>query len=897
MPNRFGCCGLLALAVAAPAAAQADFVNWETPHVNPIAMTPDGTRLLAANTADNRLEVFDLTGGSPAPLGSVPVGLDPVSVRARTNTEVWVVNHISDSISIVDLASMSVIRTLQTGDEPTDVVFAGLPQRAFVSVSQLNRIRVYDPANLSANPSSITVRGEDPRALATDGQRVYAAIFESGNGTTIISRPFVSSAVNPYAGDANPPPNSGSQFSPPMKAGNPAPPPVGLIVRKDDQGAWRDDNGADWSAAVAWNLNDNDLVVIDANSLAVSYVTGLMNINMNLTVGPAGDVVVVGTEAINEVRFEPNVSGIFVRVVGARISPGARMAASGGASGGGGGAGVVDLNPHLSYASPTASQATRDLSIGDPRGIAWSPARGRGYITGMGSNNLIVVDSNLGRLGLIEIGQGPTGIVVDDPRNAAYVLNKFDATISVVDLDGLSEIEVIALHDPTPQAIRLGRPHLYDTHKTSGLGQASCASCHVDGRMDQVGWDLGDPSGDVKTFNQDCQSPFPDACEDWHPMKGPMATQTLIGIIETGPLHWRADRENLAAFNGAFLSLMGDDAMLTGAEMAQFTDFVATMTPPPNPFRNLDGTLKTIVPGVGNAVTGQILFNTANLDGVQCSGCHTPATGTNGQITPGTALGESQSLKVPQMRNLYEKTGFSRTSQINNRGFGFIHDGSTDTLFNFLFFPGFLFSSGQTGINERRDVEAFLLSFSTDTHAGVGAQATVGGGASDPVRRDTLRTIADGGQVGMVAKGVINDEARGFTYLGSNTFQSDRAVELLTTAGLDAAVVDGAIITYTLVPLGSQMRIGIDRDHDGVFDRDEIDACSNPADPFEVPGSDPCPPDIAGGDLNVNVTDLLALLAQWGQSGQSGAEADIDCSGDVNVTDLLEILAAWGPCG
>ena len=57
----------------------------------------------------------------------------------------------------------------------------------------------------------------------------------------------------------------------------------------------------------------------------------------------------------------------------------------------------------------------------------------------------------------------------------------------------------------------------------------------------------------------------------------------------------------------------------------------------------------------------------------------------------------------------------------------------------------------------------------------------------------------------------------------------------------------------------------------------------------------PCPADCAdGGDGFVNVTDLLALLAQWGQSGSCDMADGGD--GTVNVTDLLALLAAWGPC-
>ena len=53
-----------------------------------------------------------------------------------------------------------------------------------------------------------------------------------------------------------------------------------------------------------------------------------------------------------------------------------------------------------------------------------------------------------------------------------------------------------------------------------------------------------------------------------------------------------------------------------------------------------------------------------------------------------------------------------------------------------------------------------------------------------------------------------------------------------------------------------------------------------------------CPEDI-NGDGTVNVLDLLAVLAAW---GQSGVPEDINGDGTVNVFDLLEVLAAWGPC-
>src|SRR5262245_18537224 len=55
-----------------------DFKSFESPQVHPLALTPDGTRLLAVNTPDHRLSVFQLTGSQPELVAQIPVGLEPV---------------------------------------------------------------------------------------------------------------------------------------------------------------------------------------------------------------------------------------------------------------------------------------------------------------------------------------------------------------------------------------------------------------------------------------------------------------------------------------------------------------------------------------------------------------------------------------------------------------------------------------------------------------------------------------------------------------------------------------------------------------------------------------------------------------------------------------------------
>src|SRR3954464_5322027 len=99
------CLVLHCLFTAVTTFAQGNFVNFEGKQINPIRLSPDGTKLFAINTPDNRLSVFDVSNPlNPVLIAEIPVGLEPVSVSPRTDDEVWVVNEVSDSISVVSLS-------------------------------------------------------------------------------------------------------------------------------------------------------------------------------------------------------------------------------------------------------------------------------------------------------------------------------------------------------------------------------------------------------------------------------------------------------------------------------------------------------------------------------------------------------------------------------------------------------------------------------------------------------------------------------------------------------------------------------------------------------------------------------------------------------------------------
>lgn len=793
-----------------------DFVHFESGHVHPLAITPDQQRLLAVNTPDNRLVVFDLSTDVPTRIAELPVGLEPVSVAALSNGEAWVVNQLSDDVSIVDLATLNVRATLRVGDEPTDVVFAN--GKAYVCVSQEDVVKRYDPVT-RALLGSTAINGRTPRALATDaaGSNVYVAVLHAGNRTSVLSAAETQ--------DSLPPAN------PPMSNTLPPAPHVGLIVQQ--QGAdWRDEGNKLWNAKIKYSVYDTDVAVIStATDLVTTTYGDLGTVNFGLAVSPAnGTVAVTATEARNLTRFERNLRGHIVDTRAAYVTTGGSVS-------------LANLNPHVNYALTPGPQSELDSSLAIPSAVAWSATGERAYVTAMGSNKVAVLDgASPTVLARIPTVAGPSGVIVDDARKRLYVLGRFRNQLQTLSLANFASVAIARLgFDPTPDEIVNGRKFFYGGF-TSGHGDQACATCHVFGDFDAIAWDLGDPLGTYQAAPPGMLDPL---LEGFHPMKGPMTTQSLRGLPGTGLLHWRGDRTNLDAFNPAFQSLMGRTSTLPDSEMAAFDAFVLPLAYPPNPRQLLDRSFADPASGPSPKRGHDFFFGSAVDGGLTCNNCHAAANngpGTNGQIINDAALQEDQDIKIPQLRNLYKKTGFTDQAGVTNkRGFGFIHDGSTDNLFDFLHFPGFNFGTGPGADATRRDVESFLLSFDTGMHPGVGRQITFFGlNNNNPgliASLDTLEQQQAAGAIDLIAKGRVNGEPRGWLRQ-SGAWTSDKVAEASTSSAvLRGMAAAGSEITFTGVPVGSGMRMGIDRDRDGFRDADELAAHSDPSDPASTPST------------------------------------------------------------
>lgn len=793
----------LVMALLTPNSSAQAPVHTESGPVHSLRLTPDGSRLLVVDPIGHRLSVFDLRDPrAPFLLAEIPVGLEPVSVHARTAEEAWVCNMLSDTISIVNLSERTVVATLRAVDEPSDVVFAG--GKAFVSTATTDRVLVFD-AQTRTPLGSIAVFGKDPRALATspDGSRVYAVIQRSGNGTTILP-----TSVAPL-----PPP--------PTNPSLPPAPAQSIIVRASDPAY------AQW---IPYSLPDYDIAEIDVGSATVRrYFAAVGTNNFGLAVHPGtGDLYVANTEARNLVRFEPNLRGHAIDSRITRITTGAQPVVT-----------PIDLNPGINY-QVLPNPAALATALAEPHGVAIDAAAARIYISAHGTDRIGVLDLNGQVLARIEVGntpgtlidtrrkRGPRSLALHPTANLLYVHNHLAGTIGVVDTLAQTIVAEmpVATVDPMPAQLREGRKFLYDA-KLAGNGTMSCAACHVDGDTDGLAWDLGNPGGVMEPAPAQ-PLPFRLGVGPFHPMKGPMTTQTLRGLGGTEPLHWRGDRSDFAAFNAAFDELLGGNH-LSSADMADFAAYGTQIAFPPNPNQQLDRSLRT-TPTNNNEAAGlqafqAVVANLPNLGPASCASCHALPTGTNRMVISGIVLQSSQAIKTPQLRNMYRKVGMRRQAGPQKAGFGFIHDGSVDTLTNFLNLQVFNGWPAAT----KDDLVTFLMSFDTGMAPAVGFQRTLDANSvGTPTANgdlQLLRSQAAIGNLDLIAQGRFRGRLAGLYYdATTGRFQTDRSGEsTLTSAELEQEVLQGsALLTFTGVLPGEGWRLAIDRDGDGVRDGDEL---------------------------------------------------------------------------
>ena len=480
--------------------------TFSSPHVNPIVISDEYAYV--ANTPDNTVDV--ISRDSQEVVLRVPVGVDPVGLAIRPfEDELWVANHVSDTISVIDtdadstffhqvIATFQVVdseTTVTEFDEPTGIAFTSFGEKAYVTLGPDNRVAVIDASDRELR-RFLRIRAQDPRALTIRGRYLYVAVFESGNTSQL-------SGCNPQDID-------------------------GVMCTYDAVQETHTTNNVlslNYDVDIVRNpkVPDRDIFVYDTRTdQPIDVIEGAGTLLYGIAVDGRRNVYVTQAEARNDANGKAGTEShglaemenraFLNRITQVACLPFPCESPS-----------FIDLEPEppdhpeagMALATPFAIQVSRDNQTL--------------VATAAGSDKLFTVDAESGEvLGRVAVGTTPRGLAIDvDQQGApteAWVLNVVANTVTLVDLEDLEQPKVITaieLADPTPELMKQGRIAFNDAD-ASTTGTFSCESCHPDNNVDQLVWILDTPLCDHPGCTQ-----IP-----------PRLTMPVRGLRDTQPYHW-----------------------------------------------------------------------------------------------------------------------------------------------------------------------------------------------------------------------------------------------------------------------------------------------------------------------------------------------------------------------
>ncbi len=558
---------------------EGSFINLNLFPVRPIVAHPSGTGFLALNTHDSTVERFDAASSAPVEVWDVPWGPvameiwnDPVS----SSDQLLVSCRGSYVMARLDISSGEIIGVLPLPPEPADIVVKQDTNQAFIACSAKDLVVQID--------------------LLTDTIIEYTP--ESHPGFDIKSPIFL--AVS----------NSGKIMVPSLHSGNNS---TSSRIFQRRGGEVLDLENPDYAVV---GLPDNDLFRIDPVSQTIQPIgrrigTTLFGIGVNPDTTRTW---VLNTDSKNKGpgrQSEQEVSGDLVANRISIIRPNITTPPPEPDA-------FIDLDD-TDLVAPGV-QFDADQSVGQPFGLDFR-SNGNAFIVGLLTDNLIEVDKDGVRLNEWDLPEGAIPRAVSVDESAGFVRVYCWGTNQVLEYQ-LSDMALVRTcnlsPDPTPERIARGREIFYDASH-SLHNNASCASCHVDGRSDLLAWNLSDDPKDSK---------------------GPLLTQTMFSLDRMAPFHWRGEREDLIDFNIAFEGLMGGER-LSRSEFSDFESFVFSLTNPANPWAHRerlldDSSIPYGVDASARATQGQVSYQNFQIQSVNfCTTCHQLPLGTNHDIFSG----------------------------------------------------------------------------------------------------------------------------------------------------------------------------------------------------------------------------------------------------------------------
>jgi len=477
------------------------YPSFLSPHARPI-LVHEG-RVFVVNTPSDTVDVIDAK--SRKITRRIDVGIDPVSLAIRPDgRELWVANHVSDSVSVIDINPKSrtylrVVDTVQDFDlrtkttrfdEPVGIAFAS-NEKAYVALSSENKIAIVDVRSRKVK-RHLNITAQDPRAIVVRNGKLYVIPFESNNKTQLSGGYKIDGKLVTFNAHEHSIANNN----------------VLSLGHKTD-------------IVKHPRVPDRDLYVFDTRTdQLITTVNTLGTLLYGLAIDSEGTVFIAQTDARNDVNGRAGTKnhGLAEMQNRAFLNQITSVGFKGGKAEE---PKFIDLEP-LPPHHPKPGQA-----LATPFAIQISDDDSTLFVSAAGSDKLFTVDPVNGVvLGRIAVGAVPRGIALENSAEGkasrAWVFNAVANTISVIDVSDPTSLQIagfVSLYDPTHLQFKLGRTWFNDADASS-TRTFSCASCHPDGHTDQLLWVLATPI--VTRGNQIM----------------PRSTMPVRGLRDTAPFHW-----------------------------------------------------------------------------------------------------------------------------------------------------------------------------------------------------------------------------------------------------------------------------------------------------------------------------------------------------------------------
>jgi YVTN family beta-propeller protein len=316
-----------------------------------------------------------------------------------------------------------------------------------------------------------------------------------------------------------------------------------------------------------------------------------------------------------------------------------------------------------------------DNYFADPTDVVITPDGRLAFITGGGVDEVAVVDIERmlavldqasdeerrqllpNHLGVttefverrIPVGHNPRGLAVAPDGRFVYVAEGLADSVAVIDVDTREKIATIDLGGPDEITLAREGERIFHSAEVTYGRQFSCHSCHPDGGIDNITYDI-EPDGVGVN---------------------PVDNRTLRGILDTAPFKWTGKNPTISRQCGPRLAVFFTRIdPFTPDQVVALERYIRTI--PRNPNRYRVGDELTAAQRRGKALFERAFTNLGEpipIDG-RCSGCHPAPYFTNRErMSVGTAseLDTHDVFDVPHLNNIYESAPY-------------LHDGRAETL-------------------------------------------------------------------------------------------------------------------------------------------------------------------------------------------------------------------------